>query len=170
MDCCKGPDNPETNEERITRLVDTYQISLKRMCTVWLKDASLAEDAVQEAFIRAYRALPAFRGECGEKTWLTRIALNVCRNMRRGWWFRHVDRGVDIKLLPEASVPFEAKDDALIQAVTSLPVTYRELVLLYYFQDMNMGEISETLNISVSTVSRRLNAARRMLRQQLERE
>ena len=85
MDCIKGPDNPETNEERITRLVDTYQISLKRMCTVWLKDASLAEDAVQEAFIRAYRALPAFRGECGEKTWLTRIALNVCRNMRRGW-------------------------------------------------------------------------------------
>ena len=42
MDCIKGPDNPETNEERITRLVDTYQISLKRMCTVWLKDASLA--------------------------------------------------------------------------------------------------------------------------------
>lgn len=77
---------------------------------------------------------------------------------------------MDIKMLPEASVPFEAKDDALIQAVTSLPVTYRELVLLYYFQDMNMGEISETLNISISTVSRRLNAARRMLRQQLERE
>ena len=165
MDCFKGPDNPENNEERITRLVNTYQVSLKRMCCIWLKDWSLAE-----AFIRAYKALPGFRGECGEKTWLMRITLNVCRNMKRGWWFRHVDRSTDIDLLPQASVPFQEYDDSLLQAMAALPVKYREILLLYYYQDMNMGEISQTLNISVSTVSRRLEAARGSLRRQLERE
>ena len=170
MDCCKGPDNPETNEERIPRLVNTYQLSLRRMCCIWLRDASLDEDAVQEAFIKAYKALPDFRGECSERTWLMRITLNVCRNMKRGGWFRHVDRGVDIDHLPEASAPFAERDDTIIQAIAALPLKYRELLLLYYFQDMKLGEISETLNISVSTVSRRLEAARQQLRRQLERE
>ncbi|MBQ9197939.1 MAG: RNA polymerase sigma factor [Clostridia bacterium] len=170
MDFVKGPDDPENIEERITHLVDTYQVSLKRMCCVWLKDYALAEDAVQETFIKAYHALPAFRGECSEKTWLVRIAVNVCRNIKRGGWFRHVNRAVDIDNLPEPSVPFREYDDTLIRAVSSLPDRYREIILLYYFQDMTMGEISDALNISVSTVSRRLSAAQKQLRAQLERE
>lgn len=170
MDCLKGPDNPKTKEERITRLIKDYQIPLKRMCCVWLKDSTLAEDAVQETFLKAYGALDDFRGECSEKTWLIRIAVNVCRNMKRGWWFGHVDRSVDIDLLPEAAVPFEEKDDSLLHAVTSLPGKLREITLLYYYQDMSMSEISEILNISVSTVSRRLESARKQLRRQLERE
>lgn len=170
MDHVKGPDNPENIEERITRLVDTYQVSLKRMCCVWLKDYALAEDAVQDTFVKAYQALPSFRGECSEKTWLIRIAVNVCRNLKRNWWFRHVDRGVDIAQLPEPAVPFQEYDDTLIRGVTALPAKYREIILLYYFQDLNMGEISDVLSISVSTVSRRLNAAQRLLRRQLEGE
>ncbi|MBR1607158.1 MAG: sigma-70 family RNA polymerase sigma factor [Clostridia bacterium] len=170
MDCFKGPDNPQSNEEKITQLINTYQLSLKRMCCVWLKDAALAEDATQETFLKAYAALSDFRGECSEKTWLTRIAVNVCRNLRRGWWFDHVDRSVEIERLPEAAVPFEDADSSLIDTVAALPLRLREITMLYYYQDMNMSEISEALNISVSTVSRRLEKARRQLRTQLEKE
>lgn len=170
MDCCKGPDNPSSNEEIITQMIQKYQIPLKRMCCVWLKDAALAEDATQETFLKAYAALSDFRGECSEKTWLTRIAVNVCRNLRRGWWFNHVDRSVEIERLPEAAVPFEVKDESLLETVAALPLRLREIILLYYFQDMNMSEISETLNLSVSTVSRRLEKARQQLRAQLEKE
>ena len=170
MDCFKGPDNPQSNEEKITQLINTYQLSLKRMCCVWLKDAALAEDATQETFLKAYAALSDFRGECSEKTWLTRIAVNVCRNLRRGWWFDHVDRSVEIERLPEAAVPFEDADSSLIDTVAALPLRLREITMLYYYQDMNMSEISEALNISVSAVSRRLEKARRQLRAQLEKE
>ena len=170
MDCFKGPDNPMSKEEKITGLIKTYQISLKRMCCVWLKDAALAEDATQETFLKAYAALSDFRDECSEKTWLMRIAVNVCRNLRRGGWFHHVDRSVEIEHLPEAAIPFLEHDNSLMDAVSALPRSLREIILLYYYQDMNMSEISEALNISVSTVSRRLEKARTQLRAQLEKE
>lgn len=170
MDCCKGPSNPSSQEEKIIDLINAYQIPLKRMCCVWLKDAALAEDAVQETFLKAYAALSDFRGDCSEKTWLMRIAVNVCRNLRRGWWFNHVDRSVEIEQLPVAAVPFEEKDDSLMDMISALPRHLREITLLYYYQDMNMSEISEALNLSVSAVSRRLEKARKQLRAQLEKE
>ena len=169
MDFVKGPDNPEQTNERITRLVNTYQVSLKRLCCVWLKDSALAEDAVQETFLRAYQALPGFRGDCSEKTWLMRIAVNVCRNMKRSGWFWRVDRSADIADLPLAAVPAEEKDDAVLQAILTLPARQREVVMLYYYQDMRMPEISQALHVAPSTVSRRLEAARKQLRCQLER-
>ena len=166
----KGPDGMDEMEERFVELVGLYQTPLRRMCCVGLGDAALAEDAVQETFLRAYRALFAFRGECSAKTWLYRIAVNVCRNMKRSWWWRHVDRAVEIDNLPEAGAAFATEDDSLLQAVCALPLRQREVILLYYYQDMNMAEIAKTLNTSVSTVSRRLDAARKTLLRQLEGE
>ena len=163
-----SPDHPETNSERITRLVETHQMSLKRLCILWMKDASLAEDAVQETFLKAYRSLDSFHEACSEKTWLTRIAVNVCRNLLRGGWFRHVDRHITLDALPEPSVPFTEFDDTVFSAVNNLPKAQREVVLLYFYQDMTMKEIAETLRIAPSNVSRRLAAAKKSLRGQLE--
>ena len=56
-----------------------YETPLLRLCCALLGDAALAEDAVQDTFIRAWRALPHFRGDSSAKTWLTHIAVNVCR-------------------------------------------------------------------------------------------
>ena len=57
------------------------------MCYAMLRDAEQAKDAVQETFVKAYRAMDDWRGACSEKTWLTRIAVNTCRDMRRSAWF-----------------------------------------------------------------------------------
>ena len=64
------------------------------MCCVYLRDASMAEDAVQETFLKAYRALDSFKGDSSEKTWLYSIAMNVCRDMRRLAWY-HAHRAND---------------------------------------------------------------------------
>ena len=64
-------------EEAIVRMVNEWQLPLLRLCYIQLQDKGLAEDAVQETFIRAFRALDTFRGDCSEKTWLTRIAINT---------------------------------------------------------------------------------------------
>ena len=74
----KAPD-PHV-EQVFTELVDTYQTSLLRMCYLNLQDIGLAEDAVQETFIKAYRALSSFRNESNLKTWLMKIAINTCRD------------------------------------------------------------------------------------------
>lgn len=79
-------DSSKTESDRERALVDMverYQTPLRRMCCAILHDAALSEDAVQETFLKAYRAIDGFRGECGEKTWLMRIAINTCRDMRR---------------------------------------------------------------------------------------
>ena len=67
MQRIKAPD-PETTEQTFTDLVNTHQTALLRMCYLNLRDRGLAEDAVQETFVKAYRALPAFRGDSNLKT------------------------------------------------------------------------------------------------------
>ena len=79
-------------EETLTRMVGEWQLPLLRTCCAVLGSEDLAKDAVQETFLKAYRGLPSFRGECSEKTWLMRIAVNVCRDMLRSSWFRTIDR------------------------------------------------------------------------------
>ena len=165
MQTVKGPDR--TPEEEITRMVKEHQLALLRLCFTYLHDQELAKDAVQETFLKAYRRLPAFRHEASEKTWLSRIAINCCRDIRRSGWFRHTDRFVTPDMLPEPAVQPTDEDNALTMEVMRLPQRLREAVLLYYFENMTTPEIAETLQISQQAVSDRLVRARRRLRQAL---
>lgn len=170
METVTGPDSSQ--EYKLIQLVDQYQAILLQICFMYLHDRDMAEDAVQETFLKAYRTMAAFRGECSEKTWLTRIAINTCRDMRRSAWFRHMERHVT----PEevTSIPvLPVEDDhaeALAQAIVKLPPKYKEVILLYYYQDMTMQEIAELLDIAVSSVSGRLKRACARLRKLLEKE
>lgn len=160
----------ESEEARFTALVRAHQGQLLRMCCVWLRDPQLAEDAVQETFLKAWEALPRFRGTCSDRTWLTRIAVNTCRDIRRSGWRRHVDRRVTPEELPLAAEIPESEDGRLFRAVWALPDCLREVVLLYYYQDMNLTEVASALSVSASTVSRRLRAAAEELRRRMGEE
>lgn len=165
--------NPATDSEAWLRcIIHTYEKDLLRLCCVYLRDVSLAEDAVQETFLKAYKSLSAFRGESSAKTWLTRIAMNTCRDMRRSGWFRFMDRRVTPEDVPPFSVhPFDnSPSDALAQAIVRLPAKQKEVILLYYYHDMTMKEIADTLGIHVSSVSGRLKHAHARLRTLLEKE
>ena len=159
-------------EETFSRPVAEYQKPLLHMCAMMLRDDAAAEDAVQETFVKAWRALPQFRGECSEKSWLMRIAMNTCRDMTRTAWFRHTDRRVTLEEL-QLPVPEDASRDddreELAQAIMKLPRKYRDVLLLYYYQDLNQEEVAQVLNTSPSTVSKRLKHARDKLRTLLER-
>lgn len=159
---------PQSPEEFFTTLVDAYQTPLRRLCCLWLRDAALAEDAVQETFLKAWRASSRFRGDCAQLTWLTRIAVNVCRDMKRSWWARHVDRSVQPEQLPAAATPPDEKGEALLQAIDALSAPKREVVLLYYDQDMTLSDIAAVLHVAPSTVARRLEAARKDLYRHLK--
>ncbi len=168
MDAGWGPDS--IREEKLVRLVENHQRALLHICYMMLHDESLAEDAVQETFLKAYRALDRFRGESSEKTWLMHIGMNVCRDMRRGRWFRYVDRSVTPEALPIAAALAEEEDhEDLAQALLLLPDRYKEVILLHYYQNMNVREIGQALHLAPSSVSNRLNKAREKLRALMER-
>ena len=113
---------------------------------------------MQETFLKAYEGLDKFRGESTERTWLTSIALNVCRDMRRANWFRYVDRRVTPETLDGLSAPSEDSIDLSV-AIAHLPVRLREVVLLYYYEGMTIAEIATTLHTAKSTISVRLRRA-----------
>ena len=152
----------------LEQAISNHEQSLLRFCFLILNDVMLAEDAVQETFIKAYKAHARFRGECSEKTWLTRIAVNTCRSLRRTAWFRHTERGVPLDSLPEPSVPFEDRDDSLVSAVMRLPQKYREVILLHYYRDLSMQEVALALGIAKPTAYRRMKAATALLRDELK--
>lgn len=155
-------------EETLCRLMTAYKNDLMRMCCVWLRDTALAEDAVQETFVKAYRTMGSFRGECSEKTWLMRIAVNTCRSMRRSWWSRMVDRRVTPDMLADL-YPAAMNDDlSLMEDVMRLPDREKDVILLYYYQSMNVREVAQALGISIGAVSARLKKARTRLRGMLE--
>lgn len=164
-------DDRETKEAWLERAMEQYEESLLRMCFAYLGDAALAEDAVQETFLKAYRALERFRGDAGEKTWLLRIAINTCRDLRRSAWFRHVDRNVTLDVLGEPADPaqeWSQWDDTLTRAVMGLKPKYRETVLLCWYQGLTGQETANVLKISRSAVMNRLKQAKTILRKELE--
>ena len=104
-------------EAKLNRLVMTYEKDILRMCCMLLRDIQLAEDATQETFLKAYRNMDRFRAESSEKTWLMRIAVNTCKNMRRSAWLRFVDRRVSLDQLPEPAAPPASEHRMLTQAI-----------------------------------------------------
>jgi RNA polymerase sigma-70 factor (ECF subfamily) len=166
MEAVKDPDS--RRDQTIERLITQHQTSLLRLCYVQLQDQALAEDAVQETFLKAYKGFDSFRGDSSEKTWLTRIAVNTCRDFQRGGWFKHTDRRITPEMLPVGTVQPDTEDLDLSLAVMKLPRKMREAILLYYYQDMSTEEIAETLGIAQSSVSNRLRRGREKLRKLLE--
>ncbi len=154
--------------DTLERIVAQYYTCILRMCCVILRNPTAAEDAAQETFLKAYRSFHTFRGQSSEKTWLTSIAINVCRDMQRSAWVRHTEKRVTPEDLP-LSVP-AGDDDALAlgQAIAGLPEKYRDAVLLHYYQDLTLQEAAIILKTTPSTISKRLTRARDMLRQALE--
>lgn len=142
MSNVRGPD--EAQNPSFEELVAQYQGSVLRMCFLYLCDKTLAEDAVQETFVKVYRGLNGFHGQSSIKTWIMKIAIHTCYDMNHSGWFRHFDRRITPEMLPEAAVPFEERDEELITAVMQLPIKLREVILLFYYQGFSIQEIMDT--------------------------
>ena len=159
------------SEAELSRWMKDYGPMLVGTSMALLGDAHLAQDVVQETFLRAYQHRSRFRGnsEASEKAWLTRIAINLCRDQQRSKWFRLVDRRVPVEELPLASPQASDEEIQLYTAVLSLPLKFREVILLHYYQDLPARDIAQALHITTSSVSRRISKAQQLLKKSLER-
>lgn len=161
------PEDQSNNRAAIKRLMEQYGSSLFRMAAIYLKDADLAQDAVQETFLKAYQHMHTFRGDCSEKTWLTSICIHHCQNLLKTAWFRYHSR-TNIDLLPETPVDFDFPDSTVLTEVMRLPAKLREVILLRYYQGLKVKEIARTLNLSDGMVKDRLKKANRGLHDRLK--
>ena len=152
----------------LERMMREHGDAIFRMCCLQLRDVHLAEDAAQETFLKAYRRMDSFRGDCAEKTWLTGIAINVCRDFLRTAWLRRVDRSVEITQLPECAQAAEYHDPTVLTEVMRLPAKLREVILLRYYQGLTIHETADALGIGLSTVKARQKRANDTLRQRLK--
>ena len=148
------------------QLVNENENHLYRAALAILRDAHEAEDAVQDTFLRALRAWPGFRGDCAVETWLVRIAINVCKRQLRSPWrlLRAPQESLDSLRMEGPEPP----DDTLVRAIQALPPKYREVIILYYYQEWKAWEIAQRLHVPVSTVTVRLSRARGLLKERLK--
>lgn len=154
----------QSREDILRRLMNDYEIPIRRMCCVYLRDEQLASDAVQETFLKAYLALETFRGDSSEKTWLMRIAVNTCHSMRRTGWMRFIDRRISLDKLPEPAVHADYGLSELTLEIMRLPQKLIDVVMLHDYQGFTIRETGELLGIPHQTAASRISRAHRMLR------
>lgn len=123
-------------------------------------DPADAEDVVQEVFLRRITARRAFDSPEHEKAWMIRVTLNLCRD-----FLKSAHRRRDVPL--EEDLPCENPDTEVLDAVLRLPVPYRNVIYLHYFEDLSVAEIARILHRRENTVSSRLHRARETLRTSL---
>ena len=158
----------ETQEAELSRWMDDYGDMLVRLAYGVLKDAFLAQDAAQDTFVKAWKNREAFRGECADKTYLTGILMNTCRDYLRTAWMKRTDRAASLDALPEPYADAPMPDRTVIETVLALPLKLRQVILLRYWQNLKIKEIGEALRLSPNTVKSRLKRANQKLNAQLE--
>ncbi|MBC8628811.1 MULTISPECIES: sigma-70 family RNA polymerase sigma factor [Lachnospiraceae] len=153
-------------EQGMERLIIEYGDTVLRMCFLYLKDYHLAEDAAQETFIKAMKHYDSFNRKSSEKTWLTRIAINCCKNIMRMNWFRLGRGQLEENIQTVATDPIEKvlERDGITRAIQSMEVQDRELIILYYYQELSMKEIAQVIGKSENVTIQRVNRARKKLK------
>ena len=154
----------------VEELIDQHGDDILRLCLLYMGERQLAEDAFQETFVRAWRHMNAFRGESSVKTWLSHIAVNVCRDMLRTPWLRMRRSARSVEEMEHLPAPDATPRHELMDAIRALPDKYREVIVLVYVQDMKLREAAAQLRLPVPTVSTRLRRARARLAQLLSEE
>ena len=162
----QGPDS--SAQERLTVLIHRYEKDVLRICYLYLHDAEQAKDAVQDTFLKAYMHLDSLRDEQKERSWLTQIAVNTCRDYLRTPWVTRINRYVRPEELQIAADQPDETHTALTAAVMNLPRRYMEAITLRYVQGYDIQETADILGITPSAVSRRCRRACIRLKKELE--
>lgn len=157
------------NETKMEQLIHDYGNNLLRLCTLYLKDRYLAEDALQEVYIRVWKKYSLFEGQSQEKTWMTRIAINVCKNYMRSPWHIKTEIQEISELIGKEVNEYQQIDNKidLMKGILKLKEKYRVMILLYYYQELSVKEIAFVLKRKESTVLTHLKRAREQLKKYL---
>ena len=158
----------DQRREWLNDAMTRWERQILHLCFAYLGDTALAEDAVQETFFKAWKNYGKFRGDAEEKTWLTRIAINTCKDLLKSAWARNTDRSVIPEDMPDGPASWDEWDDTVTRAVMALSPELKEVTLLHWYQGMTLKEIQKVLRLPRSTINYRLKKAKAILKKELE--
>ncbi|PFG13536.1 sigma-70 family RNA polymerase sigma factor [Bacillus sp. es.036] len=169
----EGFDDETASETEIDLLIKEHSKQVFILAFSYVKDHSLAEDIAQEVFYKCYKNLHKFRKESSIKTWISRITVNTSKDFLRK---RKYNLFHSHSHLLEVLVKRKSSEDEFLEKenrqsvmdiVLSLQPKYREVIILFYFQDFNTEEIALALKMNRNTVKTRLSRGRLLLKEKI---
>ncbi|MFQ3546191.1 sigma-70 family RNA polymerase sigma factor [Halobacillus rhizosphaerae] len=163
-------------EYLLKELMKKYTNKVYLLAYSFVRDKGIAEDISQEVFIKCYRHINTYRGEAAITSWIYKITVNTSKDFLRKqkllkWRFplKSEDHHSKIESSEETVLKMDKKEE-ILSFVFSLPLKYREVLILHYFHELKTLEISETLDVSLNTVKTRLARGRNKLKEKLRSE
>ncbi len=156
-------------EEAYYELLNTYGSGLLRTCFLMTKDEKLAEDIVQETFIRVFKYIKGFKGDSSLYTWIYRISQNVLKDKVKlavvevPYEDYHMDPDN-----PENLIVNKLDRELLRRELDNLSFIYKQVLILFYFEDKSIKQISDILEEKEGTIKSKLSRARSLLKVALE--
>jgi len=143
---------------RIDKIFEKHADSVYRVALSHTSQQADAEDVFQEVFVKLFATNTIFKSDEHIKAWLIRVTINKCRDLYKSAWNR-----TTVELTPElAYAPQEPID--MDDALARLPLNYRSVIHLFYFEELSIAQIAETLQTNENTIKTWLSRARKLLK------
>ena len=151
-----------SKEKYLEMMIEKYSNMIYRLALTRTNSKEDSEDVYQEVFFRLSRKMPTFESEEHEKAWLIKVTINCSKNLLNSKIFKNTTEMKD-------DIVFETKErHDIYYAVQELPLKYRTIIHLYYYEGYKVNEISKILNINENTIKSRLSRAREKLKEKIE--
>ena len=132
-----------------------------RLCLTYMQSAAEAEDCTEDVFVKVLTGEYNFSDEVHERKWLTVTAINLCKDKLKSWKFKFVSP-IDDEPELAGNEPEDHSD--VVEAVKSLPVKYKDVIWLHYYEGYQTDEIAEILGRPPSTIRNQMSDARKLLK------
>ena len=156
----------------LKEIMNLYTEPLLRLAYYYVNDTQIAEDIVQEVFIKMYNSQTNYEERGELKAYLYKMTSNKSKDYLKSWSYRNIQ--LQNKIFPSASKievdQLVRKDEQTIigDAILELPIKYREVLIYYYFNDMKISEVASILSTSESTIKTRLGRGKELLKKKLK--
>jgi RNA polymerase sigma-70 factor, ECF subfamily len=165
----------EDKEVLIDGIMNQYGQEILQLVYSYVNNKEIAEDLTQDIFVKCYKSLHTYKGKSKLRTWLWRIAINHCKDYLKSWYNQkvilteHESTYMEVqKESVEQTVIQQDEDQRLASVVMNLPIKYREVIYLFYFEELPIKEIAIVIEAKENTVKTRLRKAKKLLKERLE--
>jgi RNA polymerase sigma-70 factor, ECF subfamily len=165
----------EDKQLLIDEIMNKYGQEILQLVYSYVNNKQVAEDLTQDIFVKCYKSFHTYSGKSKVRTWLWRIAINHCKDFLKSWYNKNVVitgeepvNHMTKKEMVEQVVIQKEEDDELISVLMTLPIKYREVIYLFYYQELPIKEIAVLTDVGDNTVKTRLRRAKELIKERLE--
>jgi len=157
------------SNEQFNEKYHLYKNTIYSIAYTYVHNTSDADDIVQDVFLKYLNSEVVFQTLDNERYWLIRVTINTSKNYLKKTWRKKVDLDDErVNRAPSYEKKFNESfnnEEKIFEIVYNLPQKYKEVIVLFYYEDLSINEIANTLNLSVSNVKKRLERGRNVIRE-----